>query len=747
MRYMKKLLFRLKRQYPQVLIPLFITGFFLLHNTGLQHWGYLDQLESTLYDTRVLLTMPGGIDPRIVIVDIDEKSLAEVGRWPWSRDKLANMVNILFDHYQVGILGFDVVFPEPDESSGLKILEGLAQNQLVGVEQFGQQLQGLRQQLDFDQLFANSLVDRSVLLGFYFKQANESGADLNSGVLTQPVLTKQDFPGQVLTTRKAAGYGGNLPMLVKPSLGGGHLAPWIDDDGVVRRVPLLYEYQDGYYESLGLAVARNMLYVDTLEPEFAASGGYNKVETLKLGFNRIPVDGDFQALIPYRGYQGSYPYVSASDVLAQKVPLDVLQDAIVLVGTTAPGLFDLRTTPVQKQYPGVEVHANLIAGILDNTIMSQPDFTRGVEFLVLIGIGLLIALLLPLLRPLWATMATLVLLISVTGANLAAWLYASMVLPLASSLAVIVLSYTFSMSYGYFTELNRKRHISSMFGQYVPSDLVNEMADNPDMISFKAESRELTVLFTDIRGFTTLSETLSPGDLSMMMNQYLTAMTRVIHEHYGTIDKYMGDAIMAFWGAPVADPDHARHALEAGQYMLERLNAVREDFLSQGWPEIHIGIGINTGMMSVGDMGSKFRRAYTVLGDAVNLGSRLEGLTKAYGVEIIVSEFTRAAIADYVYRELDIVKVKGKDEPVAVFEPIAPEAEVSDAEQHELELHEQALKLYRHQQWQSAQQLFRQLQGMSPERKLYAVYLQRIALFIEDAPPQDWDGVFIYNSK
>ena len=744
---MWKLFSRLRRQYPQVLITLLITCIFLLHNTGIPSWGYLGQLENTLYDTRVLLTMPGGVDTRIVIVDIDERSLAEVGRWPWSRDKLADLVNKLFEHYEVAGLGFDVVFAEPDDSSGLKILEDLAQHQLADVDEFGRQLQDIKQQLDFDQLFANSLADRSVILGFYFKQANESGAELNSGVLPQPVLTRQDFAEQDIHARKATAYGGNLSLLVSAATGGGHLTPWIDDDGVVRRVPLLYEYDGGYYESLALAIARNMLYVDQLEPEFASAGNYEKVESLKLGYNRIPVDGDIQALIPYRGYQGSFPYVSASDVLQQRVPIEVLQDAIVLVGTTAPGLFDLRTVPVQKQYPGVEVHANLIAGILDNKIMQQPDYTRGAEFVLLLGIGLLMSLLLPLLSPVWETVVAAMLLLLITSANLAVWYYANLVMPLASSLALILLSYILSMSYGYFSELNRKRQISSMFGQYIPSKLVDEMTDNPELVSFKAESRELTVLFTDIRGFTTMSEGLSPGDLSMLMNQYLTAMTRIIHEHHGTIDKYMGDAIMAFWGAPIPDADHARHALETGQYMLERLNAIREDFLAKGWPEIHIGVGINTGMMSVGDMGSEFRRAYTVLGDAVNLGSRLEGLTKAYGVEIIVSEFSRAAIADYICRELDIVKVKGKDRPVAIFEPIAPEAEVSAAEQQELELHRAALKHYRNQDWQQAQGLFMQLRDATPERKLYALYLERIASFMEVPPPDDWDGTYTFTTK
>jgi len=255
------------------------------------------------------------------------------------------------------------------------------------------------------------------------------------------------------------------------------------------------------------------------------------------------------------------------------------------------------------------------------------------------------------------------------------------------------------------------------------------------------------VLFTDIRSFTTISEGLTPEDLSALLKEYLTPMTQIIHDHRGTIDKYIGDAVMAFWGAPLTDPDHARHALYTGIAMQERLNAIREDFKERGWPEIHIGVGINTGLMSVGDMGSKFRMSYTVISDAVNLGSRLEGLTKNYGVEIIVSETTRAAVPDYVYRELDVVKVKGKDRPITIYEPIAPAIEVSDAEFDEVSLNEQALVNYRAQVWNEAESQFRELQQLSPERQLYKIYLERIAEFRLHPPGRDWDGVYTFKTK
>ena len=257
----------------------------------------------------------------------------------------------------------------------------------------------------------------------------------------------------------------------------------------------------------------------------------------------------------------------------------------------------------------------------------------------------------------------------------------------------------------------------------------------------------MSVLFSDVRGFTTISEGLEPKELSKLMNACLTPLTGIIHKQRGTIDKYMGDAIMAFWGAPLEDPEHARHALEAGMEMIARLNAMQKQFREQGWPPINIGVGINTGEMSVGDMGSEFRMAYTVLGDTVNLGSRLEGLTKGYGVQIIVSETTREAVPDFVFRELDRVRVKGKDQPVTIYEPLGPKASISKELRHELRLYQEAIKLYRAQNWDMAEIQFINLQKLAPQRMLYRLYVERIGLSRANPPAPDWDGVFTHVTK
>lgn len=304
-----------------------------------------------------------------------------------------------------------------------------------------------------------------------------------------------------------------------------------------------------------------------------------------------------------------------------------------------------------------------------------------------------------------------------------------------------------NISYGYFIESRTKRKITALFGQYVPAELVANMSKNPDQISMAGESREMSILFSDVRGFTTISEKLGPKELSLLMNEFLTPLSRVIYKHHGTIDKYMGDCIMAFWGAPLHDPAHGRNAILAGLEMQRALRALQPYFKERGWPEINVGVGINTGKVSVGNMGSEVRVAYTVMGDSVNLASRLEGITKQYGVGIIVGESTRAAVPDLIYRELDQVRVKGKDKPVTIYEPIGTEADVTVELAEEINIFHQALRLYRKQEWDQAELQLHNLQRIAPQTKLYQLYAERISVLRKHPPAADWDGVFIFETK
>jgi adenylate cyclase len=402
---------------------------------------------------------------------------------------------------------------------------------------------------------------------------------------------------------------------------------------------------------------------------------------------------------------------------------------------------------VAKVYPGVEIHANMISGILNQNLKERPAYMMGAEVVWVLLVGIALSFLLPLFTPAKAILASAFALIITTGLSLIAWQYGDVLMPVTNSLVMIALLFALNMSYGYFVESRTKRQITGLFGQYVPSELVEEMAKHPESVSMEGESRDMTILFSDVRGFTSISEGLDPKQLSMLMNEFLTPLSRVVYKHRGTIDKYMGDCIMAFWGAPLADKDHARNAILSGIEMLETLNALQPHFRERGWPEIQVGVGINTGRVSVGNMGSEVRVAYTVMGDEVNLASRLEGITKQYGVGIIVGENTRHLVNEFLYRELDHVRVKGKDNPVAIYEPIALISQVSKALHDEVKLFHEMRRLYRKQDWEQAELQLMNLQRISPDLALYRLYAERIAYFRNNPPNEDWDGVFVFHAK
>jgi adenylate cyclase len=728
-------------------ISLAIMLLFCTHSAGVFQSRLIQQMDLWLYDLRLRVTMPEKQDTRIVIVDIDEKSLAEIGRWPWSRNLVAQMVDNLFDRYKVTIVGFDVVFAERDYSSGLPILEKLATGELRDSTEYKHALSRFRSRLDYDTILAASLQKGPVILGYFFTNDEGGVKGHAAGVLPRPNFEKGSLQAPGTSFETHSGYGANIALLQNHAAAAGHFTPAIDIDGVARRVPVLIDYKGNYYEALSVAMARALFGFPDIKPYIPDSGkGYGRIESISIGDMKIPVDSDATALIPYRGRQGSFPYVSATDVIHGRVKPELMDGAIVLVGTTASGLMDLRATPVSPVYAGVEIHANMIAGILDQNFRSTPPYAMAAELITLLIAGLLLSFLLPRLKLVSSILVSGGMLVSIILLNMYLW-NRGFVLPLASSSLMISAIYIFHTSFGFLMESRSRRQITGLFGQYVPPEIVQEMSKDPDKFTMEADSREMTVLFSDVRNFTTISEGLEPKQLAQMMNEYMTPMTGIIYETRGTVDKYIGDAIMAFWGAPMQDPDHARHAIIAALNMQRELELLRPQFMARGWPEIRIGIGINSGEMRVGNMGSRFRMAYTALGDAVNLGARLEGITKEYGVGIVVGENTKNALDDICFKELDLVRVKGKNKPIAIFQPFGKNEDIDDATRAEIELFHEFLPKYRSKEWESAGHLLDELRRLSPEARLYALYADRIEYFHHNPPPADWDGVFIFTSK
>ncbi len=739
----------MKQNIVRIVLGLVITLFFIGHAARYYEVPIITQLDHIMYDARLQLTMPRGVDERIVILDIDEKSLQEVARWPWPRDIMAGLIEKLFDKYGVAIVAFDVVFAEADHSSGIRVLDQLAQGALKDVPNFLQSYRELRPTLDNDGRFAQAIKGKPVVLGYYLN--SDKGAK-RIAAIPEPVLPKGTFQGRNIPFTSWVGYGGNLEQFTRNAASAGHFNPITDDDGVVRRVPMLAELDGAYYESLSLAVVRTILGFPKVEPGYAPDRflqrGYTGLEWLQVGPLAIPVDETASALIPYRGHKFSYAYVSLADVLADRVPLERLKGRIALVGTTAPGLLDLRATPVDNVFPGVEVHANLIAGMLDRKLKLKPPYMLGAEVVLLLVGGVALSLLIPMLAPLWATLLTLAGMLAIMGLNVAIWTEADMVLPLAASVLMTISLYTVNMAYGYFVEARSKRQFAELFGQYVPPELVDRMARDPEKYNMEPRAAELTILFSDVRGFTGISEALKPEELREYINEYLTTMSGIIRSrHHGTLDKYIGDAIMAFWGAPVDDAQHARNGVLAALDMQQECRILNEKFAARGWPTLKIGVGVNTGSVRVGDMGSQVRRAYTVMGDPVNVASRLEGRTKGYGVGVLVGETTRGQVKDVVFREVDRIKVKGKDEAVTIYEPLGPEGEVERQVLDELKLWNQALRAYRAQQWDQVEVALLNLQRMSPDSGLYRMYAEKVAQMRRDPPPAGWDGVSVFDDK
>jgi adenylate cyclase len=729
-------------------LNLAIIALFMFNAGGWLSWPFLQQIENLAYDARLRLLLPGGLDPRIVIVDIDERSLREEGQWPWSRDRLALLVEQLFTRYQIAVLGFDVVFAEADNQDDLfrTLLAGP-----LGAEAAPRAtLETLRQELDPDRRFAAALDERPVVLGYFFDNQSAPGTRMRVGALPAPVARVSDLPpGAGAALRAASGYGANLPLLQTRALGGGFFnSPLVDSDGVFRRVPLLVRYEDGIYEHLALAVVRALLGQPPLE--FVTATGYSgqeaRLEALRLGGFQVPLDAEGAVQVPYRGRQGSFPYVAAADVLHGRADPKLLNGAVVLVGTTAAGLLDLRATPVQNVYPGVEVNANLIAGLLDQNFRVRPPYAAGVDMVQLLLVGLLGALA-GSLAPLWALLLSMGTALALFGVNLELWQTQGLIVALAPPLVLLLSLYVLNSSYNVFIEARRERYITRLFGQYVPREIVAEMSRGQLQFSQEGESRAMTVLFSDIEGFTSISEQLEPRELSRLMQFYLTPLTRIIHEQRGTIDKYIGDAIMAFWGAPLTDAEHGRHAVRAALEMVARLRAMAPELRARSWPLLRARIGINSGMMSVGNMGSEFRRSYTVLGDAVNLASRIEGTAKQYGVAIVISEYTRALVPEITCRELDRVRVKGRSQPVTLYEPLGLAGELDDRQLAELSDYMAALTLFRAGEWLAAEQAFDRLLKRQPGTLLYELYWER-AVALRAAPPEaDWDGVFDLTTK
>ena len=616
----------------------------------------------------------------------------------------------------------------------------------VALNQTGEELpdwyKKIENSLNGDSFFAESIKGKEIILGYPFhrKLVTQSGKLANTSIVSDIENTEK------LTAIHMLGYTANLNEFTDNSSGSGFFSISPDRDGTIRRAPILATYNNQIYPSLALETARIYLLEDEIKLHTDFVGTAQTVTHVSMGKSIIKTDAQGQILIPYLGKQKHFPYISASEILHGKKTFPELESAIALIGTSAVGLSDLRPTPVQASFPGVEIQANILHGLLHpDTIAYVPDWAAGATVMTLAVLGLFMALFYPLLQPMGLVISGTALVFIMFGFNYWLWYSHHINLPLIIPLLTVMAVSSIHVIYDLIKENKGRRRIHDMFGQYVPLDHINKLIEFPNAANTDGEKREMTVLFSDIRDFTALSEPLTTRQLKTFLNQYLTPITEIIFNNQGTIDKYVGDMVMAFWGAPIHHPQHANQAVIAALEMQKKITKMQKSFNDMGIKQIAAGIGIHTGNMNVGDMGSDYRRAYTVLGDAVNLGSRLEGLTKYYGVGILVSEKTKYQCPDIAFRYIDNVRVKGKQDSIKIYEPLERFSDLTETQKTQLESHEQTFAEYLSGKWESAYSGFTKLYENSQD-PFYQVYLERIKSNLNEQPA-NWDRIHNHTEK
>ena len=699
------------------------------------------RLDNLAYDMQLrtkIFTHPTALKTNVAIVDIDDKSLAAVGRWPWPRSELALLLNRLKEAGAV-VVSMDMMFPEKQ----VDIIEPLQveiDKRKLATPALDKLFQEIRPDLDEDVKLAQALAQQDVVLGMTFTPRSQAQGQLPAPILSLTPTEKQ------FALINAAGYIGNIPVLQTAAKNAGFINVYSDPDGIIRRVPLLIRYKDNLYPSLAFETVRLYLLSD-VKLVTADYRNSLQIEAVKLGPHTIPVDANGDMLIPFVGKSFSFPYYSAADVLAKKIPQAALNGKMIFLGTSATGMGDLRATAIQGVFPGVEIQATIADAIVKDHFAYRPAWTQGAEIFMTVVLGLILVFLFPFLGPRTLTLFIIIIPILLTLANNFLWDKTGLVIFILIPILLTILLAIMNMIYGYLFETRRREHLKEMFGQYVPAKHIDEMLKASGNYGLHGDDRNMTVLFADIRNFTSISEPMSAAELKELLNAFFTPMTEIIFNNHGTIDKYIGDLIMAFWGAPLKDKHHARHALSAALEMQAMVEKLKPVFAERGWAEVNIGIGLNSGVMSVGDMGSQFRRNYTVLGDAVNLSSRVEGLTKHYGVKIMTTETTIKDQTKFVFRQLDRVRVKGKKLGVAIYEVVGLQTDVTKEMHEELARSETAINFYFKQDWDAAEKMFSELHQQNPQVKLYHLYIERIKEFRLNPPPADWDGVYVHTSK
>jgi len=715
----------------------------------------LESFDNRLRDYMFILRGEKSDGGNVVIIDLDDKSLKQIGQWPWSRDVVSDML-VNLANANVGLIAFDIVFAEEDRSNPVKLIKKLDINTTKEIP-------------DYDYMFAATVSQTPTILGYQFQLSKDDFLEKKSPDIPAIFIEKNRNEFNKDMVIDAYGTILNIPIVQDNAYSSGFFNNVPDESGVVRSVPLVIRYDEQIFPSLALEVVRAISDKRKVFINYEDNG----VSNIQVGDYFIPTDRYGRAVVNFRGGAKTFQYISASDIINGEFNPKDIDGKIAIIGTSAAGLLDLRATPFESIYPGVEVHANLIDNILTQDFISKPSWVDGLNLLHIFILAFILLLLVAYL-PLWIAILFIITISIVDMYIVFTVLFEyGLILNILFPILTILAATVSAMTLNYFLETRQTKTIKGKFASKVSKEVMESLLANPDDNSFAAMDKEITVFFSDVRNFTNISEAMpSAKVLIEFLNEYMDPMTDIIIKEHGTVDKFIGDAIMAYWNAPGDVPDHANRALIATMeqlHMLDDLNkkikadprftAVCQMSAKNGVEPIEIGIGLNTGVAVAGEMGSTQRSDYTVIGDPVNLGARLESLCKYYNSLCNISNFTKEKIPqdDYIFRFLDLVTVKGKKEPIEIWQVIDFNLEnpkhtlykVSrERLDEELELYNKAIALYKDAKFEDAIKIFRDIDSWKDKtnKNVYKMYIERCEHYIEE-PPVDFNGVFVHTTK